>query len=618
MKKTLIYSAVVAALYTHPSFSQDLLEEVIITASRNETPVRQIGASVSVINAEEIALANYPAITDLLRSQVGISASNSGGPGKVSSLRIRGEEGYRTLIMIDGVEISDPTGTQIGPQVQHLTNSGDIERIEILRGPQGFAYGADAGGVINIFSRSVSEGVAGQVSAQAGRYGTQDIDGFVAAGSDRYQLFLSASDKKTDGFNARTSDESNESDGYENRTLHGKLAASNAQENLRFQVVFRDVNAESEFDNCGYPSSNDCVGEFEQTTARASIDYTGDDLELTLGSSNTAVERTNFTDGDSSFATKGKIRKHDIVISSDINDSVTLVAGSDLKGETMDVVDGDDLNRDQMGLFSELQLGFNDSLYFSAGARYDDHDDFGEHVSLRLTSAYIGELADSSYKLRASFGNGFRAPSLSELAYNQSDSAFGLAAETELNEEQSQGFDIGFDYFFSNASSLEFTYFNQSIENEIFFDLVAYSGYLQGDGTSHSSGKELAFNMPLADWVEFKLNGTLNDTETSSQQQRIRRPEKAVNAGFIFTLLDNDLNIRTNYRISKGSVNEIYELGRIELDDYQLLDISANYAILKGLNLFGRVDNVLNEQYEEVTGFNTSGVAAYAGVRYEY
>ena len=618
MKKTLIYSAVVAALYTHPSFSQDLLEEVIITASRNETPVRQIGASVSVITAEEIALANYPAITDLLRSQVGISASNSGGPGKVSSLRIRGEEGYRTLIMIDGVEISDPTGTQIGPQVQHLTNSGDIERIEILRGPQGFAYGADAGGVINIFSRSVSEGVAGQVSAQAGRYGTQNVDGFVAAGGDHYKAFLSASDKKTDGFNARTSDETNENDGYENRTLHGKLSVNNAEDNLHFQVVVRDVNAESEFDNCGYPSSNDCVGEFKQTTARASLDYTGNDLELTVGSSRTVVERTNFTDGDSSFAKKGKILKHDIVISSDINDSVTLVAGADLKGETMDVVDGDDHNRDQLGLFSELQLGFNDSLYFSAGARYDDHDDFGEHVSLRLTSAYIGELANSSYKLRASFGNGFRAPSLSELAYNQSDSAFGLAAETELNEEQSQGFDIGFDYFFSNASSLEFTYFNQSIENEIFFDLVDYSGYFQGDGTSHSRGKELAFNMPLADWVEFKLNGTLNDTETSSQQQRIRRPEKAVNAGFIFTLLDNDLNIRTNYRISKGSVNEIYDQGPVELDDYQLLDISANYTILKGLNLFGRVDNVLNEQYEEVTGFNTSGVAAYAGVRYEY
>jgi len=83
-------------------------------------------------------------------------------------------------------------------------------------------------------------------------------------------------------------------------------------------------------------------------------------------------------------------------------------------------------------------------------------------------------------------------------------------------------------------------------------------------------------------------------------------------------LLDNDLNIRTNYRISKGSVNEIYDQGPVELDDYQLLDISANYTILKGLNLFGRVDNVLNEQYEEVTGFNTSGVAAYAGVRYEY
>src|SRR5690606_17824284 len=98
----------------------------------------------------------------LLRSQAGISVSNSGGAGKQTALRIRGEEGFRTLVLIDGVEVSDPTAPQVGPLVENLTAGSEIERIEVLRGPQGFIYGADAGGVIQVVTRRAQEGLQGQ------------------------------------------------------------------------------------------------------------------------------------------------------------------------------------------------------------------------------------------------------------------------------------------------------------------------------------------------------------------------------------------------------------------------------------------------------------------------
>ncbi len=126
-------------------------------------------------------LKGYTSLADALRTQGSIGASNQGGTGAVTSLRIRGEEGFRTLVIIDGVDMSDPTGVQVGPLLQNLTNSQDIERIEILRGPQGFLYGADAGGVINVITKTGSDGISGSASTETGADGTQNLSGNILA-----------------------------------------------------------------------------------------------------------------------------------------------------------------------------------------------------------------------------------------------------------------------------------------------------------------------------------------------------------------------------------------------------------------------------------------------------
>jgi vitamin B12 transporter len=159
------------------------LEEVIVTSSRIAMPLRQVGTSVSVITQQEIVQRGFNSLYDVLRSQPSVAVSNPGGAGNATSLRIRGEEGYRTLILLDGIDISDASAPQVGPRVEHLLSSG-IARVEILRGPQGLMYGADAGGVINISTTAPREGLGGEIAAEGGRYGSQQFAGNLGGGND--------------------------------------------------------------------------------------------------------------------------------------------------------------------------------------------------------------------------------------------------------------------------------------------------------------------------------------------------------------------------------------------------------------------------------------------------
>ena len=598
--------------------SSPTLNEVIVSSSRVPMHLGQVGSSVTVIDALEIQQRGYASLADLLRTQPGVAVSNSGGMGKASAIRIRGEEGFRTLIRLDGMELSDPTGTQVGPQAQHLIASEDISRVEILRGPQGLMYGADAGGVINLYTPEGEGELSGQLSAEGGRYGTQQLHGNVGGGNEQVDFYLSATDVETDGFNSRSADAVlQDEDGYENTTLHGKFGW-NVSEALRLQVVVRDVDAEVEFDNCGFPTVHACTSDYKQTSWRASADYQTESFNHNLAYSNTDISRENFTAGLPAFSTNGDIDRLEYTGSTDFFSGFTLVYGADFEQEDIVSSSGDSMERDQQGYFVEYQVSPLDALFVTAGVRYDDNDDFGEHISYRLTSAYLQDLSSGTLKYHGSYGTGFRAPSLSELAYNNGSFAFGPAAGLALDEETSKGFDLGLSYYADSGLELGAVYFNQRIEDEIYFDLINFYGYLQAKGDSKSKGIELFFDYPLAEQWRVFGNATYNDTETPAESQRIRRPEKIANLGAEFSSLDQRLSLLANLRYSAASEDELFGIGRLDLDDYVVLDISARYQLTGRTELYGRIENAGNVDYEEVTGYNTSGSAAYAGLRYSF
>lgn len=590
-----------------------LYEEVIVTSSRIKQPLREVATSVSLITREDLNLKGYANLADVLRTEASIGVSNSGGAGKTTALRIRGEEGYRTLVMIDGVDTADPTGTQIGPKIESLMNTYDIERVEILRGAQGFIYGADAGGVVNIITRSGQKGLAGGFSAEGGGEGTVNLGGNIAGGNEIVDFSLSLSDNSTDGFNTSANDTVlQDKDGADNTTIHAK-GGWNINENLRASLVYRDIDAESYFDNC-FRGDHDCFGSTDQSIAKIALNYSQESIEHSLSYSFTDIERTNLTKGAVSFATEGETTEVEYLGSYALNKNQKVVFGADYEEDKITAI-GSESDRDQLGLFAEYQYGWNNTLFLTAGLRHDDNSDFGVHNSYRFSAAYIQEFeSGNSLKYRATYGTGFRAPSLSETAYNAG--AFGNGVE--LKEEQSKGYDIGLDYLMDNGALFQITYFDQRIEDEIFFDLVAFSGYLQEAGEIISKGVETSVDYPINQAFSIKANYTFNDTDSATDFTRSRRPEHLANLGLNFLALDDKLSVLANLRVSRDAYNNVFAVGLVELDDYEVVDLGAVYRFDQGLELFGRIQNLTDKDYEEITNFNTQDRTIYAGVRYSF
>jgi vitamin B12 transporter len=592
------------------------MEEVIVTSSRIEMPLRQVGTSVSVISAEEIQQRGFNSLFDVLRSQPAIGVSNAGGAGKITSLRIRGEEGYRTRVLIDGIDLADASAPQIGPRVEQLMSSG-IERVEILRGPQGLMYGADAGGVVSISSASPQQGTSADFSAEGGRYGSQQVAGNVGAGNEQVEVSLAATDYQTDGFNARTTDKVlRDDDGYQNTTFHGRLAW-HINEDLTLELVGRDVDSNNDYDDCysveDFSPTDRCENDYQQQAYRTALNYSAGRFEHQLAYNYSDTDSKFYSDKQFSFGAKGDIERTGYLGSFTATESLRLVYGAELLTESID--DGTfDRDRDQDSVFLEYQGGFGDQLFFTAGVRYDDNDDFGDHTTYRASAAYLVSTGAGDVKLKGAYGTGFRAPSLYEISYNGGPFAYPPASDVTLGAEESEGFDVGIVYYTDTGLYLEANYFDQSIDDEIYFDLATFSGYLQGNGNSDSSGIELIAAIPLPMSVQLSGNYTYNDTESSSGDTRALRPEHLANLGINWRGYHDKLVLGLNVRASRDAI----DADGSDLDDYEVVDFNASYQLTRGLQVYGRIENMFDESYQEVPTYRTSGAAGYAGLRYTF
>lgn len=607
----LIPTAAASVLSTLPVYGNDKLEEVIVTSSRIEMPLRQVGTSVSVLTGDEITALGFNSMIDALRTMPSVGVSNNGGPGKVSTLRIRGEEGYRTLVLMDGIDISDTSGPQFSPRMDQMLSSG-IERVEVLRGPQGLMYGADAGGVVNITSTTPGEGYNGVLSAEGGRYGTTQLAANLGYGGETIDGNLSVTDYDTDGFNSRSDDiVPGDDDGYENTTYHARLGW-NVSEQLRLSLVGRDVDSESKYDDCynaSFLPTNLCHSTYQQQAWRVAANYDSGSFTHELAYSDSETESENFSEGVFAFGGEGQLEKWTYLGSFRGSDALRLIYGADLRTESRDDA-GVNQERDQDGYYLEYQGDFSERFYVTAGARYDDNDDFGDHSTWRVSGAYLIPVSGGEVKLRGAYGTGFRAPSLYEIGYNSGPWGNGV----ELDAEESEGYDLAVSWYGESGLYLEAVYYDQDVDQEIYFDLVTYAGYLQGQGESNSSGVELIADWPILETLSLTGNYTYNDTETSEGDTRPRRPEHMANMGLAWHGLEGRLSLGVNARIARDT----QDIDGKALDDYEVLDINASFEVLQGLEIYGRVENALDEDYVEVRNYNTSGAAAYAGVRYTF
>ena len=614
LKHTFLSASVSAVLLglAKPALANESsnIETISVVSSRVEQPLSEMATSVSVLTKEDIETSGQLSLADTLRSIASVNVSNSGGLGKNTTLRIRGEEGFRTHVFIDGVELSDPSAPQVLPLFDDILTS-QIERVEVLRGTQGLLYGADAGGVIRITSATAQPGTSGGVQMKAGEYGTQQFGGNIGYADDANNLYFAVTQLDTNGFNAQTADTSGEADGYDNTTMHFK-GERKFTEQLSASLVVRDVSGENQFDGCydsvTFAPTHNCVSKTEQQTARAALSYTLENQQHSLGYANTEVERDFYSNDQFSFGQGGSVSKLDYLGQFNFGEQ-RLVAGLESEEE-----DNETDTRKQHSAFAEGQFQHNKTWFATVGLRYDDNDTFGAHTSYRLTSAYklnAGVLGD--VKLKASYGTGFRAPSLFEQGYNNGPFAWGDAAGLQLKEETSRGFDLGVEFYQADMF-FGITYFNQEITDEIIFDPVSYQGYLQTLGKSKSEGLELDWRQTVVDSVELWGNYTYNETETAEGDQRLRRPRHLANLGVSVALLDNALRLNAHVRAARGSI----DIGGQALDDYTIVNFSAQYELNDNWQLNAKLDNVFDREYEEVVGYNSKGRDAYVGVNYHF
>ena len=602
---------VIAVLASGASAQVDLgIEERVVVGNRFPVPRRQIATSISVIDAQQIRDYGNFTLTDILRQTAAVGASSNGGVGSLSTLRIRGEQGFRTLTVFDGMRLSDPSGTQVATPIEHLLAS-EVGRIEVLRGPQGLSYGADAGGIVNVSSAPSAEGLGGSLEAQAGARGTRQASTQFGYGGERIDFSLAAADFTTEGFNSRLSDTSlRDDDGYDNTTVHARLGVA-FSEALSLELVHRDTSSESQYDGCynrSFSQVNDCLSIYDFKGSRAALNYEGNGVSQSLAFATTETERDNKSEGLSAFGSLGKLERWEYQLGLTGLTGFDFIAGVDLERE----VNASD-ERDNSGIYAELLSDFSEEWFFTLGLRQDDNDDFGSFTSYRASSAYFITLDDRVLKLKAAVGRGFRAPSLYEVGYNAGPYAMPPAAGLILNAEQSSGFEFGFEYSTARYQ-FEMVAFQQDVEDAIDFDLSGFSGYLQLPGRNRSKGIELLATTQINESLNATANLTVNKTKRANGLQRLRRPEQMLNLGLSYASPSQRLRLNAFYRYTRDAIDQDGSV-LIELDNFGVLDLNASFTLREGVELYARVENAVDENYHEVGDYRSAQRGAFAGVR---
>ena len=592
----------------HTSTDVSEVEEVVVS-SRTPELIDQIGVSVSVIDEDMMRSLAYPDLASLLDTQPGVTVTMVGGYGKAAAVRIRGEEGYRTRIVLDGINIADPSSPQVSPRIEHLVSSG-LTRVEILRGPQGLLWGADAGGVIlmSTVDATAESGVEGHLEAGSDDFYQGAINGVLS--TDQLTASVSLSQLETDGFNAREIDSADpDRDGYENTTAHGALSWA-ISDVISVQVAATDISGDNEYDGCydtaTFALIHDCDDEYEQQAWRGALRYASEQHTVELSYASSDTERAFFSASILSYETEGETDTTSLTGSWRLTDNTRLTYGVDHEEQALSDA-STDWSRDNTGIYLEAQQRFGRGV-MTFGWRHDDNDDFGEFDSWRVSGRYDLDGMAEGWALRAAIGTGFRAPSLYEIAYNNGPFAYPPASSAPLLEEESEGWELALIGALGNLD-LELIWFDQEIDNEIIFDLAGYSGYLQTTGTSQSEGLEIIASLPLSERWRIEGNFTSLDATQQNGDDRAYRPDQTGQVSIVWTR--NDLRARVTGRYTGEATDPFMT----SIDDTFTIDLSAQWDLSDRWALEARVLNVTDHDDQQLPGYYVPGMTAYAGVR---
>ena len=603
------------------AFAQEEVEtlpEIVVTATRAEESPQDVTQDITVITKDDIAKKGVEFITDALESYTDIGIVQNGGVGKNATLFLRGGSPNQTVMMIDGVKVKSPTTGSLDLAGIIID---DIERIEVIKGPQSTLYGSEAmAGVINIITKKGRGKPKLSVSAEGGSFSTYKTTASISGAKDVWDYRVTASYFDTGGISAAKG--GTEADGYTNKSISTKIGLMPSDKlgvelNLRY---FEDISELDSYswgvgmvDDLNYVQDGkhylisakgmfSILDSYEQTLTLSSI---GDNLKFE--DPDTSSNRTSI---DTTMQTADW--QHNLYIS-----DTTWTGGIEYRKEAGEIKDNFNKEVDNKAFYLNGKIkipltsilspqgrGEGEGLVFNAGLRNDEHKTAGIKTTYRIGGLY--DFKPYGLKLKGNYGTGFRAPTLNELYYP----FFG---NTNLKPEKSESYDIGFEKdLYGDRLLLNAAYFNQQYQDLIEYDFATFTA--QNIGKAEIKGIELGLAAAITEDVNLKASHTNMDTvDKDSNKPLTRRPTNKFNSS---------IEYKGRKFIAIGEyafVSERYDSAvDRNLSQYSLVNLKGRYFISDSITLFARVDNLFNENYEEAGNYGVPGVSAFGGIKVDF
>ncbi|MEM1146418.1 MAG: TonB-dependent receptor [Pseudomonadota bacterium] len=602
--KFALLSAVSLSL-SWPVLAQDASDEavtlntVVIEGSRLNQTATEIGSSVSIITADDIEELGVDFAIDAIAAAPGVTVNQNGTFGGQASVRIRGAASEQTLVLIDGIPVNDPSSPGGGFNFARV-DTENIERIEILKGAQSTLWGTDAiGGVVSITTKSPEGGLGGSAFAEYGSFNLLRGGASIENGNDQGDFRLAITSTSTDGISrADENDGNTEEDGYEALTLSAK-GGLNFGKDARLSADIYWADADTDIDGFA-PGFTDTDETSETEEFSGNVSLTGSlfdgRLENLLLVGYSEIDRENFDAGVSSFSADGERMIYRYQGTLKINDRNTLAFGAD-RDETD--TRGDQTTID--GVFALYEFQPIETVTLTGGLRVDDHSTFGSETTGRVAAAYN---PNEQVTLRASWGQGFKAPTIFQLTGG------GFAAPNpDLQPETSESFDAGIDWRSKDGrADASITVFRSDIENLIQF---AFSGYFN-EAQVDTQGVELTGRYDLLDWLSVSASYAYIDAEDTDGDPLRRIPE---HSGDIRVSIDPDGPFSGAILVRH---NDDEPDGSFTVDGWTRVDLSGTYEVNEQVEVFGRIENLFDEEYQQIRRYGTPDLSGSIGIRLRY
>ncbi len=602
MTKTIKLSLVASLFCTATiiNANEDLGTITVSSATKSEQSIKDVTSNIDVITATELEEKHITNVSDALNLISGISFTANGGPGSTTSVRLRGFDSKRVLVLIDGIRYNDITGLN-GAPFEHLMVT-DISKIEIIKGAQSGIWGADASaGVINIITKTPPKGLSGEIDAEFGSFNTRKYGATASYKTNNYYLKLNSQKLKTDGFTSRATKgndiNSYEDDKYENTTSSIK-AGVNIDDNNKFDISHTKIDARSEYDK-----SVTLQNGYEMLTddSFSNITYENKNaISTTIVQYNKSVfDRENNANGTISEF-DGKVNEYGVRTNfSYLNESSFVIVGTDYK----DFEHTNTINQkyNNKAVFVTNNNKINNTI-LTESVRVDHYNKFDNKTTGKIG---LKHNFNEDLSLSTNAGTAYNVPTLYNL--------YSTYGNENLKPETTQSYDISVEY-----KDLQITYFYNKVKDMIDYD-SGISKYGNLDGTTRLKGYEIAYQKNILANTLLNLNYTRNKAIDNDGYQLQRVPKENLKFGVDYygvTKLHFGLNgeyVGERVEYTYGTHTVSAQTGR-----YTVMNFVINYDLTKNLKLYGKCDNITNKYYQTVNGYATSPRAYYAGIKVSF